>query len=134
VIVVDACVVSDALIDDGPVGAAARGALAVDSHWAAPTHLLVEVMSVVRGRTIAGKLKPARAREAIDALPALVIDQIETVDLVERIWQLRDNLTAYDAAYVAAAELLGCPLLTGDARLAKAPNVRCEVRLPSAHA
>ncbi|MFL6076949.1 MAG: type II toxin-antitoxin system VapC family toxin [Mycobacteriales bacterium] len=127
----DACVVSDALIDDGPVGRSARGALAVDSHWAAPTHLLVEVLSVVRGRTLSGKVKPARAREAIDAMSALVIDQIETVDLVERIWQLRDNLTAYDAAYVAAAELLGCPLLTGDARLAKAPDVRCEVRLPS---
>jgi predicted nucleic acid-binding protein len=131
VIVVDACVVSDALVDDGPVGTSARTALTTDPHWAAPTHLLVEVVSVIRGRTLAGKLGPARAREAIDALPTLVIDQVETVDLVERMWQLRDNLTAYDAAYVAAAELLQCPLLTGDIRLAKAPGIRCEIRLPS---
>ena len=131
-IVVDACVVSDALVDDGPVGTSARAALATDPHWAAPAHLLVEVVSVIRGLTLAGKLGPARAREAIDALPALVIDQVETVDLVERMWQLRDNVTAYDAAYVAAAELLQCPLLTGDGRLANAPGVRCEIRLPSA--
>lgn len=130
-IVVDACVVSNALVDDGPVGASARSTLTADPHWAAPAHLLVEVVSVIRGRTIAGKLRPARAREAIDALPALVIDQVHTIDLVERMWQLRDNLTAYDAAYVAAAELLRCPLLTGDARLAKAPGLRCEVRQPS---
>lgn len=130
-IVVDACVLSDALVDDGSVGNSARTALTADPHWAAPAHLLVEVVSVIRGRTLGGKLGPARAREGIDALSTLVVDQIEIVDLVERLWQLRDNLTAYDAAYVAAAELLRCPLLTGDARLAKAPGVRCEIKLPS---
>ncbi len=130
-IVLDACVLSDALADDGRVGTSARRALTVDPHWAAPAHLLVEVVSVIRGRAMAGKLGPARAREAIDALPTLVVDQIPIAELVERIWQLRDNLTAYDAGYVAAAELLGCALLTGDARLAKAPGVRCEIRLPS---
>jgi predicted nucleic acid-binding protein len=131
VIVVDACVISDALVDDGPVGASARSALTADPHWAAPAHLLVEVVSVIRGRALAGKLGQARAREAIGTLPTLVIDQVAAADLVERIWQLRDNLSAYDAAYVAAAELLRCPLLTGDARLAKAPGVRCEIQLPS---
>jgi predicted nucleic acid-binding protein len=130
VIVVDACVVSDALIDDGPVGTSARATLSTDPHWAAPAHLLIEVVSVIRGRTLAGKLAPVRAREAIDALPTLVIDQVQAVDLVERMWQLRDNLSAYDAAYVAAAELLQCPLLTGAARLANAPGIRCEIRLP----
>jgi predicted nucleic acid-binding protein len=131
VIVVDACVLSDALVDDGSVGSAARTALTADPHWAAPAHLLVEVVSVIRGRTLGGKLGPARAREGIGALSTLVIDQVEIVDLLERMWQLRDNLTAYDAAYVAAAELLRCPLLTGDARLAKAPGIRCEIKLPS---
>ena len=47
------------------------------------------------------------------------------------MWQLRGNLTAYDAAYVAAAEALGCPLVTADGRLAKANAVRCEIRLVS---
>lgn len=128
-IVVDASVLTDALVDDGPVGAAARAALAADPHWAAPAHLLVEVVSVIRGKTLGGKLGIARATEAIAALPALVIDQVDTVRLVDRMWQLRGNISAYDAAYVAAAEALGCPLVTGDARLAKADGSRCEINL-----
>jgi predicted nucleic acid-binding protein len=128
VIVVDACVLSDALVDDGPLGKSARRALTGDPYWAAPAQLLlVEVVSVIRGRTLAGKVGTARAQEAIDALPALVIENVHVAELVERMWQLRDNLTAFDAAYVAAAEALGCPLVTGDRRLAKAPGVRCEV-------
>ena len=130
-IVIDASVLADALIDDGPVGAAARAALAADAHWAAPSHLLVEVVSVVRGRALGGKLRPARAQEVVDALPTLVIDQVDVATLVDRMWQLRGNLTAYNAAYVAAAEALGCPLVTADGRLAKANAVRCEIRLVS---
>ena len=130
-IVIDASVLADALIDDGPVGAAARAALAADAHRAAPSHLLVEVVSVVRGRALGGKLRPARAQEVVDALPTLVIDQVDVATLVDRMWQLRGNLTAYDAAYVAAAEALGCPLVTADGRLAKANAVRCEIRLVS---
>jgi predicted nucleic acid-binding protein len=128
-IVVDAGALSDALLDDGSVGISARRALTTDPHWGAPTHLLVEVVSVVRARTLAGKLGPARAHDAIDALATLVVDYVETIELVDRMWQLRDNLTAHEAAYVAAAEVLGCPLVTGNGRLAKATDVRCEIRL-----
>mgnify|MGYP003423360362 CR=1 FL=1 len=128
-IVVDASVLSDALLDDGPVGVAAREALAVDPHWAAPAHLLVEVMSVIRGRVLGGKVSAARARESVVALSQLVVDQIDLAPLVARIWHLRDNLSAYDAAYVAAAEARSVPLLTGDARLAKASGPQCEIRL-----
>ena len=130
-IVIDASVLADALIDDGPVGAAARAVLAGDSYWAAPAHLLVEVVSVIRGRTLGGKLELARAQEAVEALRTLVIDQLNVAGLVDRMWQLRGNVTAYDAAYVAAAEALGCPLVTADSRLAKANGVHCEVRLIS---
>jgi predicted nucleic acid-binding protein len=49
--------------------------------------------------------------------------------LLDRMWQLRGTVTAYDAAYVVAAELMACPLVTGDGRLAKASGVRCEIRL-----
>jgi predicted nucleic acid-binding protein len=131
VIVIDASVLSDALIDDGPVGVGARAALATDPHWAAPAHLLVEVVSVIRGRALGGKLGPVRAQEAVDALPTLVIDQIDVAALVDRMWQLRGSITAYDAAYVAAAEILGCPLVTADGRLVKAKGMRCEIRLVS---
>ncbi|NJP31170.1 type II toxin-antitoxin system VapC family toxin [Micromonospora thermarum] len=131
-IVVDASTLADALVDDGPVGDAARAALTGDPHWAAPTHLLVEVMSVIRGKVLGNKLGLARAQEAIETLPSLVIDEVDTSVLLDRMWQLRGNLSAYDATYVAVAELMACPLVTGDGRLAKASGVRCEIQLITA--
>ncbi|MEU7678867.1 type II toxin-antitoxin system VapC family toxin [Micromonospora taraxaci] len=124
-IVVDASVLADALVDDGPLGDAARAELTGDPHWAAPGHLLVDVMSVIRGKVLGGKLGLARAREAVDILPSLVIDEVAVSTLLDRMWQLRGN----DAAYVAAAEFMACPLVTGDGRLAKTIGVRCEIRL-----
>jgi predicted nucleic acid-binding protein len=129
VIVVDASALADALIDDGPQGESARAQLRADLQWAAPAHLLVEVVSVIRGRALGGRLGVARAEEAIAALPQLVIIQVSAAQLVDRMWALRGNLTAYDAAYVATAEALDCPLVTGDGRLAKASGIRCEVRV-----
>ncbi|MGA5308555.1 type II toxin-antitoxin system VapC family toxin [Micromonospora taraxaci] len=128
-IVVDASVLVDALVDDGSVGDAARAELTGDPHWAAPGHLLVEVMSVIRGKVLGGKLDLARAQEAVDTLPSLVIDEVAVSTLLDRMWQLRGNVSAYDAAYVAAAELMACPLVTGDGRLAKVGGFRCEIRL-----
>jgi predicted nucleic acid-binding protein len=127
VIVVDASVLTDALVDDGPQGDSARGELAADPQWAAPGQLIVEVVSAIRGKVLGGTLRSARAGEAIAALPQLVVVQVGAAELVDRMWQLRHNLSAYDAAYVAAAEALGCSLVTGDARLAKAAGVRCRV-------
>ncbi|MFI5924939.1 type II toxin-antitoxin system VapC family toxin [Micromonospora sp. NPDC051543] len=132
VIVVDASVLVDALVDDGPLGDAARAELTGDPHWAAPGHLLVEVLSVIRGKVLGGKLGLARASEVVDTLPSLVVDEVNVAMLLDRMWQLRGNVTAYDAAYVAAAELLSCPLVTADGRLAKASGVRCEIRLVGA--
>jgi predicted nucleic acid-binding protein len=129
VIVVDASVLADALVDDGTVGDAARAVLASDPHWASPAHLLIEALSVIRGKTLGGKLALARAQEAVAALPALVIDYVEAAELIGRMWELRGNVTAYDAAYVAAAEYLGCRLVTSDGRLAKSTGLRCEVAL-----
>jgi predicted nucleic acid-binding protein len=129
VIVVDASVLAPALLDDGPKGALFRTALAADSHWAAPTHLHIEVTSVVRGLVLAGKAKATRGAQVIEALASLTVDLVDVPRLLPRIWALRDNLTAYDAAYVATAEMLGCPLLTADARLAGAPGAACTIRL-----
>ncbi len=59
----------------------------------------------------------------------MALERYSHMPLLPRIWQLRDNLTAYDAAYVALAEALGAPLVTADARLARAAGVRCEVEV-----
>ncbi len=128
-IVVDASVLTDALTDDGEVGDANRAALQRDPHGAAPTHLALEVASAIRGRLLGGKILLERATDAVDVLSRLEIDPLDPVVLLPRIWQLRSNLTGYDAAYVAAAEALGCPLLTGDARLVRTSGLSCPVQV-----
>jgi predicted nucleic acid-binding protein len=133
VIVVDASALADALVDDGPGGETARAALGEDVHWAAPAHLLVEVVSVVRDRLLGGKVSLDRGTEVIGALTDLAIEWVDPATLVRRMWELRANISAYDAAYVAAAEVLGCPLVTGDARLARATGPRCEIRPLGGH-
>ncbi len=62
-------------------------------------------------------------------MAAATIDLLPTAPLLGRMWHLRDNLTGYAAAYIAAAELYECPLVTADERLTHAPDLRCEIRL-----
>ncbi|MEU6131319.1 type II toxin-antitoxin system VapC family toxin [Saccharopolyspora sp. NPDC047091] len=131
-LVVDASALADALLDDGPSGRRARSALAADDHWAAPAHIHIEVMSVIRGRLLGQKITIERAEDATTALVDMALDQVDPTRLLPRMWELRGNVTAYDAAYVAAAEQLGCPLLTGDRRLSRVRGVRCEIRTISA--
>lgn len=127
-IVVDASVLIDALLDDGSTGDGARAVLAEDSEWAAPPHLVVEVLSVTRRRLLRGQVEPGRAADAVDALGGLEIVWVDPAALVPRIFALRDNVAAFDAAYVATAELLKCELITGDRRLAAASGPRCSIR------
>ncbi|MGI8645038.1 MAG: type II toxin-antitoxin system VapC family toxin [Nocardioides sp.] len=133
-IVIDASVLANAFTDDGPVGQRSRAELARDAHWAAPEHLVVETFSAIRGRHLGRRISRQRALDALDALATSAIERLSTTPLLPRMWQLRDNVTGYDAAYVAAAETYDCPLLTTDARLAHATDLRCEIRLavPSA--
>lgn len=127
-IVVDASVLAHALTDDGDLGRAARDHLASDVHWAAPEHLVVEVFSALRGRWLGGRVSDQRTEAALAALQEAAVDLVTVAPHLPRMWQLRD-LSGYDAAYAALAEHLGCPLVTADARLARAPGLRCEVRL-----
>ena len=119
-IVVDASTLALALIDAGPLGDHARAVLGSDTDWAAPAHLITEVASVIRGHVLGSKLTPARAADAITALTELTMSLSDCQILLPRIWELRHNLTAYDAAYVALAEALHAPLATADTRLANA--------------
>lgn len=93
-----------------------------DWHVCAPQLLVVEVLQVLRRRVAAGLTSSDAADEARSLLGDLGVRYFEHELLAERIWALRDNLTAYDAAYVALAEAVGAPLLTTDARLAHAPG------------
>lgn len=128
-IVVDASVLVNALTDDGPVGATARSELARDTHWVAPEHVVVEVFSAVRGLWLGRHITEQRAHDAVVGLASATIDRIPLAPLLGRLWELRHNVGGYDAAYVAVAEALACPLVTADARLAGAPDLGCEIRV-----
>ena len=95
-----------------------------DAGWqvAAPQLQAIEVLQVLRRRVTAGVTAPDAAEQARTLLRELGVRYFEHDLLVERVWQLRDNLTAYDASYVALAELLNVDLVTTDSRLAHAPG------------
>lgn len=82
----------------------------------------VEFLQVLRRLVRGGTLSPKRAEEAIEDLAALRITRYAPVPLLQRIWRHRQNLSAYDAAYVALAEKLRAPLVTRDQRIAAAPG------------
>lgn len=129
-IVVDAGVIVTALADDGPDGETARWRLRGE-RLTAPHLIDLEVASAWRRLATTGALSDRRCRLAIDDLRALRLDRVPHTVLLERCWQLRPNLTSYDAAYVALAETLACTLLTGDRRMAEAPGPRCPIEVIS---
>ena len=127
-LVVDASVIVVALADDGADGDRARTRL-FGERLAAPEIIDLEVTSVLRRQIAAGEVDARRAGMALDDLAALPLRRAPHRHLVTRCWALRDNLTPYDAAYVALAEALGAELLTGDRRLARAPGPRCRIEV-----
>ena len=131
-IVVDASVVAVALGDDGADGQLARVRL-TDEVLAAPKLIDLQAMSVWR-RQVAAKLMTARrAAHAVSDLEDLPIQRSPHRPLLERIWQLRRAVTPYAAAYVALAEALDLVLVTADARLARAPGIRCQIEAIAGH-
>lgn len=125
-IVVDASVLAPALADDSADGQIARSRLAGED-LVAPELIDLEVAAVVRRGVLSGQLSLRRAEQALDDLVDLPLRRVPHVRFLVRCWELRENLTVYDAAYVALAEMLSVVLVTGDARLAKAPGIRCQV-------
>lgn len=95
----------------------------------APHLLSVEVAQVLRRLHTSGDLSAPRARQALEDLADLGIEHYSHEPFLDRMWALRANLTAYDAAYVALAEALDAPLMTLDARLAEAPGNRATFQL-----
>ena len=121
-IVLDASAAVSALLNDGP----ARRLLASESIHA--PHLVdVEVVSVLRRQAAAGLLGSEDARRALDVWTRLGLIRYAASPLLERVWELRGTVTAYDAMYVALAENLDCALVTADARLSGANGPRCTI-------
>jgi predicted nucleic acid-binding protein len=122
VIVVDASAALSGLLNDGP----ARRSLATDQLHA--PHLIdSELASGLRRRVAARQVTADNGWAALDTWRRLGLTRYAGYPLLERVWQLRDNLSAYDAGYVALAESLGCPLVTADVRLSQAPGIRCPI-------
>lgn len=125
-IVVDASVLAPALADDDSDGDRARDRLRGEQ-LAAPELIDLEVVSTLRRAARAKRLDERRSAQALADLAALPLRRVPHVPLLGRIWELRDNLSAYDASYVALAEALGTLLLTADGGVVRAAGVRCEI-------
>lgn len=120
-IVVDAGAWVRSLVDDGPLGDAARGVLAADPDWAAPAHMPVEALRTLRRYEHAKLLSTEQADAfAAQVWSAEVRYTRPARPVLTAIWRHRYNISPYDAGYVAVAELYGAPLLTLDGRLARA--------------
>lgn len=128
-IVADASVVADALVVVGSQGGLARAAISAHDTLAAPAVLPAEVAQALRAMSRRGQLAALRAYAALDGLTRLPLSLAEFLPHRRRVWELRENVTAYDAWYVALAESLDVPLVTLDARLAGAAGPRCEIVL-----
>ena len=115
--------------DDGSDGQRARAEFRSAGDVAAPDLVDVETVAVLRKRWLAGTVTDRRFAAAVEDLGQLDLDRYPVLRFMRRAYELRANVTAYDSAYVALAEELGCELLTADQRLASASGPRCAVRV-----
>jgi predicted nucleic acid-binding protein len=128
-IVVDASAMLEVLLGTA-TGALVEDRLLTGGESLHAPHLLdVEVAQVLRRYTAAGELTPERGREALMDLVDFPVHRYPHDVLLPRIWELRHNVTTYDAAYVALAETLAAPLVTCDARLGAAPRHAAKVEV-----
>jgi predicted nucleic acid-binding protein len=127
--VVDASALLEALLRTPAASAVEDRLFAPHQTLHAPHLLDVEVAQVVRRYAANGEIDSARGRVALTDLADFPLRRYPHDFLLPRIWELRNNLTAYDAAYVALAEVLDIPLLTRDRRLAAAAGHRARIKL-----
>ena len=125
--VLDASVAVTALTEPG---SPAAGLLSGnDAAFGVPSIFDAEVLSALRGLVRGGKFDSAAAADLVVDLMVLPVDRWHMSALLPRMWELRENLTPYNAAYVALAELTGAILVTGDERITAAPRTRCEIQI-----
>ena len=128
-IVVDASALLELILRTSRARAVERRVFDLKRSMHAPHLIDVEVTQVIRRYTAGGELDAGRGSEAIADLLDFPLNRYPHDFLLPRIWGLRNNLTAYDAAYVALAEALDAPLLTCDQRLASAPGIQTDIEL-----
>lgn len=128
-VVADSSFLVALLLEPGPAGTWAVGQIAA-ADLAAPELVLFETANVARRLEATKRIGRGEAEQAHADLLALPIALWPYAVLADRAWELRRNLTSYDASYVALAELLEAPLLTLDRKIGKVRGLRCEVRVP----
>jgi predicted nucleic acid-binding protein len=129
-LVLDASAVLAVLVDQGPAAERVRQKVEGPGESLHVPHVMdLEVLHALRRQTLLGMLSRERSTEAIEDLKNITFVRYPHVTLVGRIWSLKYNLTAYDAAYVALAEALDVPLITMDTRLAQASGIRAAVEV-----
>jgi predicted nucleic acid-binding protein len=129
-IVLDASAAVAVLLNIGPEAGRIRERISQPNETLHVPHLFeIEVLHALRHHNLGGALPTVRARLALNRLRETRLIRYPHVPLLGRIWDLRENVTAYDAAYVALAEVLGAPLVTRDARLVQAPGNNATVEL-----
>jgi predicted nucleic acid-binding protein len=129
-LVIDASLAVAALVDSGADGSWADAVLGEDA-LAAPHVMPVEVANILRRSVLAGDIAADTAALAHADLLDLPVQLFPYAPFAERVWELRDSVTAYDAWYVALAEALDADLATLDIRLGQAPGPRCAFRIPT---
>jgi predicted nucleic acid-binding protein len=127
--VCDASAVAALLLDSGPDGQWVTRTIN-SGQIVAPTLLPYETANVIRRHQLSGQISPDQAAQAHADLLDLAIEMWPYDLLAARAWELRQNLSIYDASYVALAEATGLTLVTLDRRLAKAPGTRCRIATP----
>ena len=130
-IVVDASVIVAALVDSGREGQWAESTMVQES-LAAPELVLVEASNILRRLERADEISSLEATISHGDLLQLDMELVPFAPFAGRVWALRNNLTSYDAWYVALAEALDCPLATLDRRLVRAPGPECTIVVPPA--
>ena len=128
VLIVDASCLYEVVADTARADAV-RSRLAADPDHAAPSVVDVEVVSIVRRDHLLGRLDPTSAAQAVQDLRDWPGERFTHQPLLDRVWELRGSVRAWDGFYVALAEALGATLVTSDARLAAASGPRCAMEV-----
>jgi predicted nucleic acid-binding protein len=130
--IVDASVIAHALATEEELGIQSRRVIDRPTQLIIPECAYVEVLASLRKMWLRKDISLEVFRQALDDLVILDVHVVDTVELLGRAYELRHNVGAYDAMYVALAEVLKCPLITTDIRLSSATGVRCEIELLAA--